>query len=510
MNQVEVMLKYKTLFIPILFLMILSCKKTEDSRQNPPKKFSNEYRADLAFDSDIILSHTEHEVDSILTAIRKEQLTEINQKKINLFGRTFEQNKDIIESSPLFKILSAMPKGGLLHIHSGGISNIKWLIKTAKRYKECYVFLKKDNKNYLYGQLAVFKENSVPEGFVNLQKKLKADSAFEEELYSLLTLTRFAMDEYTNYWIEFEKRFARISTLLAYRPFFKEYYERACDEMLNNNIQHLEIRFIFDHLYDLEKQEYPVETIVEDLKGVLTKIQKKSPEFTLKLIYTSFKFLDKPAVREDLIAAFELKKKYPEMIVGFDLVAEEEGHYGLSYYQENWQLLDTLENRFDFEMPLVLHAGESNSATNRNLFSIPALNNKRIGHGLNLLLFPELIPKIKEMDNLIEISPVSNLVLGYVNDIRNHPARVLLKNGIQGALSNDDPGVFGYEGLAYDFWYVFIGWELDLKAIKKLVFNSIEYSSLSKTEKEKSLKELTERWNSFIKQTLKTYQNHAT
>ena len=154
------------------------------------------------------------------------------------------------------------------------------------------------------------------------------------------------------------------------------------------------------------------------------------------------------------------------------------------------------------ELPLFLHAGETRSIKNRNLFDAVLLDNKRIGHGLNLVLFPELINEVKEKDILVEISPISNQTLGYVNDMRNHPGRILLSNGVQCSISSDDPSVFGYEGLSYDFWLVLTAWELDLRAIKKLVYNSILYSSLTGITKEISLKSLDRDWDRFIDQAL--------
>jgi adenosine deaminase CECR1 len=65
-------------------------------------------------------------------------------------------------------------------------------------------------------------------------------------------------------------------------------------------------------------------------------------------------------------------------------------------------------------------------------------------------------------------------------------------------LSTDDPVMFGYTGLTYDFWVATVSWGLDLKAIKRLVFNSIIYSSMSYWEIVNSLKFLNESWNVWI------------
>lgn len=51
-----------------------------------------------------------------------------------------------------------MPKGGLLHTHSGGITDAKWIIETARKYKESYIYVQKDNDQYIFGQMAFFQK----------------------------------------------------------------------------------------------------------------------------------------------------------------------------------------------------------------------------------------------------------------------------------------------------------------------------------------------------------------
>ena len=74
-----------------------------------------------------------------------------------------------------------------------------------------------------------------------------------------------------------------------------------------------------------------------------------------------------------------------------------------------------------------------------------------------------------------------------------------MANGLQCSINSDDPGVFGYQGLSYDFTMACIAWELDLRAIKKMVFNSIEYSGMPLEKKKKALQQLQSDWDTFIK-----------
>ncbi|WP_099767873.1 adenosine kinase [Chryseobacterium sp. 52] len=455
----------------------------------------------LAFDADLQLSDAEIALDKKLFQLRKNFLTETDKKKIPLFNSSFNEIKPLIEGSKLFEIFQSMPKGGLLHTHSGGITDVKWLIAAGRKYKECYVYDQADNDQFIFGQLAFFEEGKVPKGFISLDKKLLSHPDFEKELTELLILKRDQLCTYTDYWIEFEKRFKRISLLLPYRPFFKEYYRKGFLDLVNNKVQHVEIRFIFDELYDFKHGKYPLKTSVTDLQEVVAEIQKSQPQFSLKLIYSSFKFLDPKSIDKQLEIAFELKKEFPDVISGFDLVADEAAGNSIYSFRENWTNLDGLSKKYGVKMPLFLHAGESNSVFNKNILDISSLNNPRIGHGLNLIYFPKTMELIRKQNKLVEVSPISNQVLGYVSDLRNHPARVLLSNGIQCSINSDDPSVYGYEGLGYDFWAAFVYWELDVKALKKLVFNSINYSSLNENEKKNALIYLNKQWDDFVQKT---------
>lgn len=493
------MKKYLT-YVLLFGFPLFGCQNRgfESSTYQQNWKLEEQENEALAFDADIKLSDAEIALDKKLFQLRKQCITETENQKISLFNSSFNEIKPLIESSKLFEIIQAMPKGGLLHSHSGGLADVKWVISAARKYKECYVYNQKDNNQYIFGQLAFFAKENVPEGFVSLDKKLISDVHFEKELQDLLTLKRDNLCTYTDYWIEFEKRFKRISLLLPYRPFFKEYYLKGFQDLAKDHIQHVEIRFIFDELYDFQHGKYPLKTSITDLQDVLKEVRQSNRQFSLELIYSSFKFLDPESVEKQLTIAFELKKEFPDLISGFDLVADEAAGNSIYSFQKNWIKLNELSKKYGVEMPLFLHAGESNSVFNKNMLDISLLNNQRIGHGLNLIYFPATMEQIKKQNKLVEVSPISNQVLGYVSDLRNHPARVLLSNGVQCSINSDDPSVYGYEGLSYDFWVAFMYWELDIKALKKLVFNSINYSSLNKDQKKEAIVYLNKQWNDFV------------
>src|SRR4051812_17394968 len=116
------------------------------------------------------LTPQEIQLDKKLSTLRNELLRKAVQSKLSIYNSSFTQLKPFIESSTLYKLFQSMPKGGLLHYHNGAIANPNWVIATAAKYNNCYVYTGKDDNNYIYGQLAVFAKAQTPAGFMPLQQ----------------------------------------------------------------------------------------------------------------------------------------------------------------------------------------------------------------------------------------------------------------------------------------------------------------------------------------------------
>ena len=110
---------------------------------------------------------------------------------------------------------------------------------------------------------------------------------------------------------------------------------------------------------------------------------------------------------------------------------------------------------------------------------------------------------VKKKNIAIEISPISNQVLKLVKDLRNHPASYFFAMNLPIVVSNDDPAFWGARALSYDFYEAFVGimsTQADLRALKQLSLNSIEYSSFNDSEKQAAMKIWSKRWRGFIEE----------
>jgi adenosine deaminase CECR1 len=444
----------------------------------------------LGFDHEISLTEKEERASRKLEEYKERVLKHVS------FAESFLARKEPLESTELYSFLKKMPKGGLLHVHSSSFLHTKWLIKNIATLPDCYVYLGGDGA-FLKGSFHFFEKGKAPHGFFSIAKLLEDLPNGEEFLVSLLQ-PRFQSLSTDSLWVELEAWFTKIWGLVHHKPAFKKYYYDTMMELIEDGIDYMEFRLLDSVLYHLDGTEEGAESMVKMLLEVKEEVQKQHPMFDFNVIFTQFRGMSEAMAFQQLEKAYFLRSCYPDFIIGYDLVGEEDLGKSTLDSAKTFLQAGKLAKKYQIDLPYYLHDGESNDPSNQNLYDAILLGSKRIGHGLNLFRFPVLIRKMKEEKICLEICPISNQVLGYVKDLRIHPSLGYLKQGVPSVLSSDDPGLFDYHGMTPDFVEAVMAWDLSLKALKQLCFNSIVYSGLSKEKKEKALKHWQMRWNAFI------------
>jgi len=140
------------------------------------------------------------------------------------------------------------------------------------------------------------------------------------------------------------------------------------------------------------------------------------------------------------------------------------------------------------------HAGETINPRVDSISHSLALGTSRIGHGINLQHFPADMELLRKRGVLVELCPLSNMLLRYTLDLRTHPGASYLHRGLAVSLNSDDPGMFGYQGVTPDFLYATVLWNLSLAELKRLILNSIEHC----TEPEATLQVWEKKWSEFV------------
>lgn len=453
-----------------------------------------------AFDAKILLSPEEEEVNLKLEMMKRDLLSMYQRKKITPFSQNFLITKEHIQNNPLYSLIQKMPKGGLLHVHSASIMESEWLIRELTTLPDCYVYWL-DEGPLLKGTFQFFEKEKVPDGFFSVAELRETLKDFDEILLSLLEMEKTERVS-SNLWEKFEGWFIRTKGLIHYKPAFIKYYIHSMETLIEDNIQYMELRALNFPVYQLDGTEESLESLMETYLEVKKEVQKKNPDFDFKIIYTEHRNAPKEKTLEKIEKAYELRSLYPHFVIGYDLVGEEDtGRTTLDYVDAFFEAKQ-FEQKYGVDLPYYFHDGETASAYSLNLYDAVLLNSKRIGHGLNLFHFPYLMDRIKEKNICLEVCPISNQVLGYVPDLRMHPAAGYLKAGIPCVIGSDDPGLFGYKGISSDLWESVLAWDLDLKSLKLFFINSVLYSGMAQEEKKSSLNSWQEKWDRFIKESL--------
>jgi adenosine deaminase CECR1 len=79
-----------------------------------------------------------------------------------------------------------------------------------------------------------------------------------------------------------------------------------------------------------------------------------------------------------------LKKEFPDLIAGFDLVGDENELKPLIYYAEPLLWFKDRQKEEGVDIPYILHAGETlgdGTEADMNVYDAILLGTKRIGHG---------------------------------------------------------------------------------------------------------------------------------
>ncbi|KAH0949286.1 hypothetical protein HN011_003508 [Eciton burchellii] len=415
-------------------------------------------------------------------------------------ARNFMEVIPEIEKSEVFKILRHLPKGGILHAHDTAIVSLDYKLYNLTYRENLYVCDANDTLRLKFFDTPDDKCEWQSLSEVR-QDPVQAD-AINERLRRQMTLMtenpRDAYDTVDKAWKKFNSVFTFLRPWLTYRPVYEDHLYRGLQEFYDDNVMYLELRSTLSSLYELDGRTYGPVELIEIHKNVIDRFVKDHPDFIgAKLIYAPVRAVDARTVDHYLETMTQLKRIYPEFVIGFDLVGQEDKGKPLI------EFVDKL-NAVDPNIQFFFHAGETNwngETTDLNLLDAFLLKTKRIGHGYALTKHPLLWDFVKQQKIAVEICPISNQVLGLVTDMRNHPASSLFASGSPVVVSNDDPGIWGAQGLTYDFYEAFMALmsaNSDLRSLKQLAKNSLIYSGMSDQERHNALIRWEIKWYIFV------------
>eukprot|EP00405_Crypthecodinium_cohnii_P017636 CAMPEP_0206448034 /NCGR_PEP_ID=MMETSP0324_2-20121206/17194_1 /ASSEMBLY_ACC=CAM_ASM_000836 /TAXON_ID=2866 /ORGANISM="Crypthecodinium cohnii, Strain Seligo" /LENGTH=493 /DNA_ID=CAMNT_0053917025 /DNA_START=125 /DNA_END=1606 /DNA_ORIENTATION=+ len=407
----------------------------------------------------------------------------------------FLASKKSYDESPLFALMSRMPKGAILHTHGIASGDFKALVEIVRSDGHFYVFTD-EKPDLVMGSIRSFAEGAtIPAGWV------QARSKDEDELYSLLTLKPLPTVE--ECWYEFGRIWERVRGLACVAPFYfgrRGFLWDIFKRCYETKVMFLEIKEpIFAPWTEYDGTEIPDDKVAELFKETVDGFCAEHPGFRgARMVVTALKAQEPDDVRKAYQRGVELKKKFPNYISGFDMAGPEDLLKPIRAFAAVLAEEQHIASEQGIDFPFMIHAGETNKPEASQVYDAVALGCERIGHGFAIARHPALAEEVLARGISLECCPISNQVLGYFQNLATHDAIGLFRAGVPISISPDDPGMWHYSDVSYDFTAIAKAWHLSLVELKALVWNSILCSTLRGSEEDEALAVLEKDWNSWI------------
>jgi adenosine deaminase len=182
--------------------------------------------------------------------------------------------------------------------------------------------------------------------------------------------------------------------------------------------------------------------------------------------------------QDDAFATLEQAEPYLDRITGVGLDSSEVGHPPSKFFA-------VFDKASEMGLKRVAHAGEE-GPPEYVYEAIDGLRVDRIDHGNRSLEDVLLVQRLVELKLPLTVCPQSNLRLGVVPDMSEHPIRSMLAAGLRATVNSDDPAYFG--GYMNDNFNALVdAVDLSAEEIIKLVRNSFKSSFLDKDRQQQHL-----------------------
>ncbi|MGD0449225.1 MAG: adenosine deaminase [Candidatus Dormibacteria bacterium] len=247
------------------------------------------------------------------------------------------------------------------------------------------------------------------------------------------------------------------------------------DRARAQGVRHAEI--FFDPQAHIERG-VPMATVVEGLWSVLAASDHRYG-ITSRLIMCFLRDRSLASAMEALESALP----YRDRIVAVGLDSAEVGHPPSEFVE----LFDRARQE---GFRCVAHAGEE-GPSGYIWEALDLLRVDRIDHGNRCMEDPALVARLREEQVPLTVCPLSNLRLGAVGRVEDHPLLTMLDAGLLVTVNSDDPAYFGgYIDDNYRLIQQHLG--IDDAQLLQLAGNSFRAAFLSDAERARYLTELEE------------------
>ncbi|XP_017784587.1 PREDICTED: adenosine deaminase CECR1-like [Nicrophorus vespilloides] len=434
-------------------------------------------------------------------SIVNDQLLNMKQSEFQHFEVpvTFPQLKWKLEDSKVLHFIKDLPKGASLHNHMLAATSLDYLIQNITYRDNLYAC---ENFNENKFKLKFFQVPNSDCNWKSVAELRRTNKNYDAYLVEKLSIdspksSREAAQKLSTY-------FTAVFDMLTYRQVFEEYFYQAMMELYEDKVIYAEFRGVFMELYELNGTVWDPMTSLRIMQNTVQKFVTDSNGKFLgaKYIFAVYRKISRDKLLEYKMQLNEAVMRYPNFIAGFDLIG---------YEDAGWPLKNFTRELKNPSVPYYFHAGETNwygNEADNNILDAILLGAKRLGHAFSLAKHPRLMQMVKQEHIGLEISPISNQMLGFISDFRNHPGAVYIANGLPVIICNDDPTLWKTKSLLYDWYIVFMAMtnkDAGMETLKEFALNSLYHSSLKGSEKTRALKIFDDQWQQFVQQWLRMF-----
>jgi adenosine deaminase CECR1 len=260
----------------------------------------------------------------------KEYEDSLIRQHVDVFpGMMFSLAKDRMERSKLWKIVSKMPKGALLHCHLEAMVDLDWALEEAFKLPGVCIISDgplsspaerlKTRFSFTYSKIAakddvsVWSDSYEPKTPVLLTTA--ADSfldgsrkGFVDWVRSRTTITS---EEHLKHhegpneaWRKFLSCFPILGSLIYYEPIYRKFVWRMCKQLLDDGVNYVDMRSAFYTPYrcaeadEWDKDSFNMLAHMEDEIEAFKKSEEGKGFWGGRMIWTTIRQLDKRAVIE--------------------------------------------------------------------------------------------------------------------------------------------------------------------------------------------------------------------
>lgn len=444
------------------------------------------------------MSDVAKRANEIVAAIRQDEIEHTWRKpapvgnvELEQFaGEMFPKARSTILTTELWKIVSQMPKGSLLHAHLSAMQPAEIMLQalydtdgmviassqaltTELAQQNASITIKHVNTTTEASEISLQSDQYIADTEIPVKQAADSFPGGKNGFFAYLK-SRLVLDAKESVrhdlgvdaiWRTFEALFGVSGSLMSYEPLLRTYYRNLLPGLVDDHIFWAEIRHGWsptlvpegeqDDSLDLDFFWRVTAEEIERFQAT----EKGQDFWGVRFIWADLRSFSSDLILNNMVHALERKLAFPELISGYDLVQQEDLGQPLIDLAPELIFFQEQASALNLTMPFFFHAGETlgdGNSTDQNLFDALLLDSRRIGHGFSLYKHPQLLKDAADNHVMIEVCPISSEVLRLATDVLHHPISAMIAHGVATAISNDDAAMMGQDapGLSFDFYQV--------------------------------------------------------